>query len=114
VAVGGGEPHVRDVHAPDGLLVELLHVSRTSKVIALDFFAQFPRHALLDSPAAMRYRRTVLEPGGSMPGREIVHQFLGRSQSSDAFTEWIGEEFQAMSAAYVEGSRELARTDQVS
>jgi len=70
------------------------------KVIALDFFAQFPRHALLDSPAAMRYRRTVLEPGGSMPGREIVHQFLGRSQPSDAFTEWIGEEFHAMSAAY--------------
>ena len=31
-----------------------------------------------------------------------------------SFTEWIGEEFQAMSAAYVEGSRELARTDQVS
>jgi thimet oligopeptidase len=70
------------------------------KVIALDFFAQFPRHALLDSPAAMRYRRTVLEPGGSMPGKEIVQRFLGRSQSSEAFTEWIGEEFQAMSAAY--------------
>jgi thimet oligopeptidase len=70
------------------------------KVIALDFFAQFPRTALLDSPVAMRYRRTVLEPGGSVPGREIVQHFLGRSQSSDAFTEWIGEEFQAMSAAY--------------
>ena len=70
------------------------------KVIALDFFAQFPRNALLDSPAAERYRRTVLEPGGSMPGKEIVHRFLGRSQSSDAFTEWIGEEFQQMSAAY--------------
>jgi thimet oligopeptidase len=71
------------------------------KVIALDFFAQFPRHALLDSPAAMRYRRTVLEPGGSMPGKEIVQRFLGRSQSSDAFTHWISEEFQQMSAAYV-------------
>jgi thimet oligopeptidase len=70
------------------------------KVIALDFFSQFPREALLDSPVAMRYRRAVLEPGGSMPGREIVHGFLGRSQSSDAFTAWVGEEFQAMSAAY--------------
>ncbi len=70
------------------------------KVIALDFFSQFPRTALLDSPVAMRYRKTVLEPGGSMAGREIVQQFLGRSQSSDAFTEWIGEEFQTMSAAY--------------
>ncbi len=70
------------------------------KVIALDFFAQFPRHALLDSPAAMRYRKTVLEPGGSMPGKEIVQRFLGRSQSSDAFTQWMSEEFQQMSAAY--------------
>jgi thimet oligopeptidase len=70
------------------------------KVIALDFFAQFPRNALLESPESMRYRKTVLEPGGSMPGKEIVHHFLGRSQSSDAFTEWVGEEFQQMSAAY--------------
>jgi thimet oligopeptidase len=70
------------------------------KVIALDFFSQFPRHALVDSPEAMRYRRTVLEPGGSMPGKEIVLHFLGRSQSSDAFTQWVGEEFQPMTAAY--------------
>jgi hypothetical protein len=35
-----------------------------------------------------------------MPGKEIVHRFLGRSQSSDAFTQWVSEEFQQMSAAY--------------
>ena len=69
------------------------------KVIALDFFSQFPREALLDSPVAMRYRRAVLEPGGSMAGREIVREFLGRGQSNDAFTAWIGEEFEPMSAA---------------
>jgi thimet oligopeptidase len=70
------------------------------KVIALDFFSQFPRNALLDSPVAMKYRRAVLEPGGSMPAKEIVHQFLSRTQSSEAFTQWMGEEFQQMSAAY--------------
>ena len=64
------------------------------KVIALDFFRQFPRQTLLDSPVAMRYRRTVLEVGGSVPGREIVQSFLGRSQSSEAFTQWMSEEFQ--------------------
>jgi thimet oligopeptidase len=48
----------------------------------------------------MRYRRTVLDPGGSVPGAAIVQHFLGRSQSSDAFTHWVGEEFQPMSAAY--------------
>jgi thimet oligopeptidase len=68
------------------------------KVIALDFFSQFPRHALLESPVAMKYRRAVLEPGGSMPGREIVLHFLGRSQSSDAFTEWMSEEFEETEA----------------
>jgi thimet oligopeptidase len=64
------------------------------KVIALDFFRQFPRQTLLDSPVAMRYRRTVLEVGGSVPGRAIVQSFLGRSQSSEAFTQWMSEEFQ--------------------
>ena len=70
------------------------------KVIALDFFSQFPRHALLDSPVVLKYRRAVLEPGGSMPGKEIVHHFLGRPQSTEAFTGWMGEEFQQMSEAY--------------
>ena len=64
------------------------------KVIALDFFAQFAKTNLLDDPIAMKYRRTVLEPGGSLPGKEIVQRFLGRSQSTEAFTNWIGEEFQ--------------------
>ncbi len=74
------------------------------KVIALDFFAQFnqpsgARSDLLNSPTAMKYRRDVLEPGGSLPGKQIVEQFLGRSQSTTAFTHWIGEEFQTTSSA---------------
>jgi thimet oligopeptidase len=69
------------------------------KVIALDFFSQFPRNSLLDSPVAMRYRRAVLEPGGSRPGREIVQAFLGRSQSSEAFTAWMGQEFQGQAGS---------------
>ena len=70
------------------------------KVIALDFFSQFARANLLDDPAAMKYRRTVLEPGGSVPGKEIVLHFLGRSQSTDAFTRWVGEEFQQAASVY--------------
>jgi thimet oligopeptidase len=64
------------------------------KVIALDFFAQFGAD-LLDSSTAMKYRRTVLEAGGSVPGKEIVEHFLGRTHSTDAFTAWVGEEFAA-------------------
>ena len=38
------------------------------KVIALDFFRQFDPADLLDGPTAMRYRQSILEPGGSRPG----------------------------------------------
>ena len=39
------------------------------KVIALDFFAQFDPADLLGCEAGERYRKTVLEQGGSKPGR---------------------------------------------
>ncbi len=63
------------------------------KVIALDFFGQFDRSNLLDGPTAMRYRRAILEPGGSKPGTQLIQDFLGRAQKMDAFAEWVGEEF---------------------
>jgi thimet oligopeptidase len=64
-----------------------------SKVIALDFFNQFDKANLLDGPAAMRYRKTVLEPGGSKSANELVKDFLGRPQSYAAFDAWMNEEF---------------------
>ncbi len=64
------------------------------KVIAIDFFAQFDKHNLLDGPAAMRYRHTVLEPGGSKPAAELVKDFLGRPQQMDALKAWMNQEFE--------------------
>ncbi|HEX9201095.1 MAG TPA: M3 family metallopeptidase, partial [Acidobacteriaceae bacterium] len=64
-----------------------------SKVIALDFFNQFDKNNLLDGLAAMRYRKTVLEPGGSKSANDLVKDFLGRPQSYEAFREWMNEEF---------------------
>ncbi|HEX3569938.1 MAG TPA: M3 family metallopeptidase [Acidobacteriaceae bacterium] len=66
-----------------------------SKVIALDFFQQFDKNNLLEGPAAMRYRKLVLEPGGSKSANDLVHDFLGRPQSYDAFRKWVNEEFEA-------------------
>jgi thimet oligopeptidase len=63
------------------------------KVIALDFFRQFNPANLLDGPTALRYRRSILEPGGSKPGTQLIADFLGREQTMDAFSAWIGEEF---------------------
>jgi len=65
------------------------------KVIAEDFFSQFDPNNLLAGGTPMRYRRTVLEPGGSVPASELVKNFLGRPQSMEALRRWIGAEFDA-------------------
>ncbi len=64
------------------------------KVIALDFFVQFDAENLLGSNAGERYRRTVLEQGGSKPGRALVRDFLGRDEEFAAFSKWLNEEFE--------------------
>lgn len=63
------------------------------KVIALDFFGQFDLDDLIGGKTAMRYRQTVLEPGGSKPGKQLIRDFLGRDQSMEGFERWIQEEF---------------------
>ena len=64
------------------------------KVIALDFFAQFDPADLLGCDAGARYRKAVLEQGGSKPGRELVRDFLGRDEEFAAFSKWLNEEFE--------------------
>ncbi|HEY2469784.1 MAG TPA: M3 family metallopeptidase [Terracidiphilus sp.] len=63
------------------------------KVIALDFFGQFDPADLLGCDAGARYRKLVLEQGGSKPGREMVRDFLGRDEEFAAFAKWLNEEF---------------------
>ena len=65
------------------------------KVIALDFFEQFDSNNLLAGDTPLRYRRTVLEPGGSVSANDLVKNFLGRQQSIDALKRWVGAEFVA-------------------
>ncbi len=65
------------------------------KVIALDFFAQFDPGDLLGCEAGGRYRKAVLEQGGSKPGRQMVRDFLGRDEEFQAFSQWLNEEFEA-------------------
>jgi thimet oligopeptidase len=64
------------------------------KVIALDFFAQFDPADLTGCGAGSRYRKAVLEQGGSKPGRQMVRDFLGRDEEFSAFSEWLNEEFE--------------------
>jgi len=68
------------------------------KVIALDFFAQFDPANLLECAAAGKYRKMVIEQGGSRPGRQMVRDFLGRDEEFSAFSDWLNEEFEAVGA----------------
>jgi thimet oligopeptidase len=63
------------------------------KVIAEDFFLQFDHQNLLAGDAPMKYRRVVLEPGGSMSANDLVKNFLGRPANMTALQHWMAEEF---------------------
>jgi thimet oligopeptidase len=60
-----------------------------SLVIAKDLFTVFQRRGLLDPEAAGKYRRAVLEPGGSKPAADLVKDFLGRSYDFTAYEKWL-------------------------
>lgn len=68
------------------------------KVIAEDFFNQFDQSNLLAGPTPMRYRHTVLEPGGSVSANKLVMDFLGREQNMGALQKWMDQEFESASA----------------
>ena len=70
------------------------------KVIALDFFGQFDPADLLQGETGARYRKTVLEQGGSKPGREMVRDFLGRDEEFAAFSKWLNEEFEEAALSF--------------
>jgi thimet oligopeptidase len=62
------------------------------KVMALEFFAEFKKSTTadpFDAATALRYRKQVLEPGGSKPARQLVHDFLNREVSMTALQHWI-------------------------
>jgi thimet oligopeptidase len=60
-----------------------------SLVIAKDLFSVFKHEGLLNPAPALRYRRAVLEPGGSKPAAELVRDFLGRDYDFSAYQAWL-------------------------
>lgn len=59
-----------------------------SLVIARDLLSGFGGD-LLNAEAGERYRREILEPGGSRDAADLVEQFLGRPFAFDAYREWL-------------------------
>ena len=60
-----------------------------SLVIAKDLFGEFRAAGLMDPATAARYRRAVLEPGGSRPAAALVQDFLGRPSGFEAYRAWL-------------------------
>jgi thimet oligopeptidase len=56
-----------------------------SKAIALDLFTQFEKDGIRNPAVADRYRKLVLEPGGSQDANVLIQNFLGRPMSLEAF-----------------------------
>jgi thimet oligopeptidase len=61
-----------------------------SLVIAKDLFSAFQERGIQDADVARRYRRAVLEPGGSRPAADLVREFLGRETGFAPFERWLG------------------------
>jgi len=59
-----------------------------SLVLAKDCLSAFGTD-LMDREVATRYRRKILEPGGSRDAEDLVEDFLGRPYSFDAFEAWL-------------------------
>jgi thimet oligopeptidase len=63
-----------------------------SNVIAKDLFSAFEKAGLANKDVAMKYRKSILDPGGSKPAAELVEDFLGRKYSFEAFRNWLEAE----------------------
>jgi thimet oligopeptidase len=61
-----------------------------SLVIAKDMFSAFSAQGDIMNPqVAMKYRKAVLEAGGSKPAAELVKDFLGRPYAFKAYEDWL-------------------------
>jgi thimet oligopeptidase len=60
-----------------------------SLVIAKDLFTAFDSDNLLDPAIGVRYRDSILAPGGSRDAADLVAALLGRPCSFDAFEHWL-------------------------
>jgi thimet oligopeptidase len=63
-----------------------------SLVLAKDMFSEFDKSNLLETDVARRYRKHVLEPGGSKPADVLVENFLGRKSDFTAYQHWLNED----------------------
>ena len=61
-----------------------------SEVIAEDFFSEFEKNGIFNPEIGLKYRREILEKGGSEDEEKLVENFLGRPVDNGPFLKSIG------------------------
>ena len=61
-----------------------------SKVYGLDMFSRFIAEGVTNPDVGSKYRREILERGGSLDGDELLRNFLGREPTNEAFLHHLG------------------------
>ena len=61
-----------------------------SEVYAQDMFSVFKANGILNPDIGLKYRRIILEKGGTVDPYELVKEFLGREPNSEAFLRSMG------------------------
>tara|TARA_R110002072_G_scaffold98327_1_gene216288 strand:+ start:533 stop:2635 length:2103 start_codon:yes stop_codon:yes gene_type:complete len=63
----------------------IIYTYQWSLAISTDMFTAFETNGLRDPATAARYRDMVLAPGSSKPAAQLVHDFLGRDWTPEAY-----------------------------
>ena len=61
-----------------------------SEVYAQDMFSVFEENGVMDVITGMKYRRVILEKGGTKEALDLVQEFLGRESNNKAFLKSMG------------------------
>lgn len=63
-----------------------------SEVIAEDFFGEFKKKGIFNPETGLKFRREILEKGGTLDEEKMVENFLGRPADNKPFLKSIGLE----------------------